>query len=438
MLAIFDTVNQWLFLILFILLMLSAYFSSAETAFSSCNIIRLKNYVEEGKKGAKKALYVAERFEKTLSTILVGNNVVNIALTTISATILLDVITNTTTANIINTLGVTFVILIFGEIIPKSLAKESAENLALRYGASMYFLNIIMTPFVMIFMPIKRLISKLYSIERRPSFTDDELETLIGTMEEEGTIEEDSAEMMQGVLDLKDKNIYDIMTPRVDIIMVNVNDDIKMLKELFINYQFSRIPVFEDDKDDVIGKVHFKDYMIALFNGSEISIRELMSEIHFVPETKSVDDLIEDLQKTKQHMAIVTGEFGGTTGLVTMEDALEVLVGDIFDEHDEEFAEFLPLGNDKYLLHGDFNLDDLFDELDLPEPESNYSSVGGFIYERLEKLPEVNDVLLYECDIFSEEINEDIITINLIFTVKEVRDRRILSIELEVNKKEEL
>jgi len=438
MLSIFETVNPWLILILFILLLLSAFFSSAETAFSSCNIIRLKNYVEDGKKGAKKALYAAERFEKTLSTILVGNNVVNIALTTISATILLGVFKNPTTANIINTLGVTFVVLIFGEIIPKSVAKESAEAIALRYGSSMYFLNIVMTPLVLIFVPIKKLIRKLYVVENRPSFTDDELETLIDTMEEEGTIEEDSADMIQGVLDLKDKDIYDVMTPRVDMIMVNVTDDISILKRLFIKHRFSRIPVYDGDKDNVIGKVHFKDYMIAIFNDSEISIHELMTDVHFVPETKSVDDLIEDLQKKQEHMAIVTGEFGGTAGLVTMEDALEVLVGEIFDEHDEEFAEFLPLGNSKYLLHGDLNLDDLFDELDLPEPDSNYASVGGFISEKLEKLPEVNDVLLYECELYSEELTEDIITMDMLFTVKEVTGRRILSIELEVSKKEEL
>jgi len=432
--------SPWLYVTLFILVMLSAYFSSAETAFSSCNIIRLKNYVEDGKLGAKKALYVAERFEKTLTTILIGNNIANIGLTSISATILLSLFKNPTTANIVNTVGVTFVILIFGEILPKSLAKENAESLALKYGASMYLLTILMTPFIWLLSPIKRIVNKLYNAksETKPSFTDDELEILIDTMEQEGTIEEDSADMMQAVLSLKDKDVDEIMTPRVDCIMVNINDDIEILKELFVTYQLSRIPIFDNDKDDVIGKVHFKDFMLAIFNNEEVTIKQIMTNIHFVPEIMSVDDLIEDLQTKKEHMAIVTDEYGGTAGIVTMEDALEELVGEIFDEHDEEVAKFLPLGNNKYLILGDFNLDDLFDELDLPEPKSGYSSVGGFIYELLEKYPEIEDKVTYECIINSEEIGEDTITYLLEFTVKDVIERRIISVELTKKTKEEL
>ncbi|XMB87374.1 hemolysin family protein [Mycoplasmatota bacterium WC44] len=437
-LSVLNIENPVLYAILLILVLLSAYFSSAETAFSSCNIIRLKNYVEEGRKGAKKALYSAERFEKTLTTILIGNNVVNIGLATISATVMKQVFDSPTVANIVNTLGVTAILLIFGEILPKSIAKESAEGIALKYGASMYFLTIVMTPIAVMLSPIKRTVNKIYNVEAKPSFTDDELETLIDTMEEEGTIEEDSADMMQGVLDLKDKDVDDIMTPRVDVVMINIDANIKELKEIFIDFQLSRIPVYRKDKDNIIGKVHFKDFMLALFDDKEISINDIMSEVHYVPETMSVDDLIEELQKNKEHMAIVTGEYGGTAGVVTMEDALEVLVGEIFDEHDEEFAEFLPLGNDKYMIHGDFNLVDLFDELDLPEPDSGYSSVGGFIYENLEKYPEIEDYITYECVIHSEEIGEDTITKELVFTVKDVSDRRILSVELNIKEKEEL
>jgi len=438
MLSIFTTVNIWLFILIIVLLLLSAYFSSAETAFSSVNKIRLKNYIEEGKKNAKRALHVADNYEKTLATILVGNNIVNIGLTTISATILLNLFTNPTIANIANTLGVTFIILIFGEIIPKSVAKEHAEAFALRYGASMYALNYILFPLVAIFIPIRRLLKGLYNSEPKPSFTDDELETIIDTMEEEGTIEEDSADMMQGVLDLKEKDVYDIMTPRVDMVMFDINDGIEALKEQFNKYQLSRIPVYDDDKDRIIGKVHIKDLTIHVFGNKEVDVKEVISDIIFVPETMSVDSFMKELQMNKQHMAIVTGEYGGTTGLVTMEDALEVLVGEIFDEHDEEFSEFLPLGNDRYIVHGDYNLDDLFDELDLPEPDSNYSSVGGFISERLEKLPQKGDIVKYDCAIHSEEINEDMIELELVFEVKEVSDRRILSVELDVNKKEEL
>lgn len=432
--------SPWLFVVLFGLVLLSAYFSSAETAFSSVNVIRLKNYVEEGKRGAKKALFVTERFEKTLTTILIGNNVVNIGLTTISATILLSIFVNPTYANIVNTVGVTFIILIFGEILPKSLAKENAEKFALRYGASMYFLNFLFAPIAWLLAPLKRGVRKWYSSEDVPkiSFTDDELETLIDHMEEEGAIEEDSADMMQAVLSLKDKSIADIMTPRVDCVMISESDDMMKLRSIFIEHQFSRIPVYKDDKDNVIGKVHFKDYMLKMFEKEKIELKDIMSPIQYVPETMSVDDLIENLQHDKEHLAVVTGEYGETTGIVTMEDALEELVGEIFDEHDEEFSEFLQVSDNKYLIHGDYNLDDLFEELDLPEPVSIYSSVSGFIYELLEKYPNLEDKVNYECKVHSEEIGEDFITYILEFTVKDVVDRRIISVELNRYIKEEL
>jgi len=437
---IFVVESPWLLIGLAVLVLLSGFFSSAETAFSSSNIIRLRNYVEEGRRGAKKALYVAERFESTLTTILIGNNVVNIALTTISATILLSLIDNPANANIINTVGVTFVILIFGEILPKSLAKENAESVALRYGGIMYLLNFAFAPIAGLLSPIKKGVSKFYhnGEPQKPSFTDDELETLIDTMEEEGTIEEDSADMMQAVLSLKEKDVEDIMTPRVDCVMIGIDDGIEKLQELFVEHQFSRIPVYEEDKDNVIGKVHFKDVMLKMFEENSITVRDIMSDIHYVPETMTVDDLIENLQHNQQHIAIVTGEYGGTAGIVTMEDALEELVGEIFDEHDEEFSEFLKITDDKFMIHGDYNLDDLFEELDLPEPESGYSSVGGFIFELLEDLPKIGEKVEYECQVHSETIGEDFITHVLEFTVQDVVDRRIISVELNKRIKEEL
>jgi len=435
--------SPWLYVVLsglLVLVLLSAFFSSAETAFSSVNIIRLKNSVEDGVRGAKKALYVAERFERTLTTILIGNNVVNIGLTTISATLLLSIFKTPTTANIVNTLGVTFIILIFGEIIPKSVAKENAEKFALRYGASMYFLNFLFAPLSKMLAPLRIGISKLYSkdVTPKPSFTDDELETLIEHMEEEGTIEEDSADMMQAVLSLKDKSVEDIMTPRVDCTMISVDDNIQKLKDIFVEYQFSRIPVYKEDKDNVIGKVHFKDYLLKTFSDSEIKIEDVMSTINFVPETMNVDDLIENLQHDKEHMVVVTGEYGETTGIVTMEDALEELVGEIFDEHDEEFSEFLQVSENKFLIHADYNLDDLFEELDLPEPVSGYSSVGGFIYELLGEYPHLEDKVNYNVQVHSEAIGEDFVDYILEFIVKDVVGRRIISVELNKFIKEEL
>lgn len=437
-LAVFEVNNPWLYITLLVLVLVSAFFSSAETAFSSCNTIRLKNYVEDGMTKAKKAIWVAEHFERTITAILIGNNIANIALTSISATILLALISNPTYANIVNTLGITTVILIFGELLPKSLAKVHADALAVSYGRIMYFLVILFKPIIWILTPISNSAQKFSGVDDKPKFTDDELETLIDHMEEEGAIEEERALMIQSVLQLNDTDVEQIMTPRVDCIMLDVEDSIDELKATFLEHQLTRIPIYEDDKDKVIGKVHLKDFMLQMFQEEPTAIHQLISPVHFVPMTMTVDDLITDLQKHQQHMAIVTGEYGGTAGVVTMEDAVEELVGEIFDEHDEEISEFMEVKEGHYYISGDFSLDDLFEELDLPEPDSEYSSVNGFILEQLEQYPKVGDVVRYELSTHSDELDRDTITYILEFTITEVKDHRILSVELNKREKEEL
>lgn len=438
-LLVFNVENPWLYVVMVLLVAISAFFSSAETAFSSCNIIRLKNYVEDGYTRAKKAIYVAENFERAITAILIGNNIANIALTSIGATLLLNIFINPTHANIVNTLGITTIILIFGELLPKSLAKVNADSLAVIYGGPMYYLMILFKPFIFILQPISNSFHRLAKSDTNSvSFTDNELETLIDHMEEEGSIEEDRAEMIQSVLDLNDTDVEAIMTPRVDCIMISIDDTIDNLKQIFVDYQLTRIPVYETDKDRVIGKVHLKDFMLKTFSDKVTTIKDLMSDIHFVPMTMTVDDLIQDLQLHQQHMAIVTGEYGGTAGIVTMEDALEELVGEIFDEHDDELSEFMEITDGKYYIHGDYSLFDLFEEIDLPEPETEYSSVNGFILELLEAYPNIGDIVTYEVNTHSDELNRDTITHVLEFTIKDVKDHRILAVELTKYEKEEL
>ncbi len=422
-----------LYILIVVFLILSALFSSAETAYSTCSKIRLKNYVEEGKKSSKIALHVAEDFEETLTTILIGNNIVNIGLTTLTATILLSIIANPTIANFVNTIMVTLIILIFGEIIPKTLAKCNAELLALKYAKPMYLLRIILKPINVLILPFKKLSSKISKNNESPYFTDDELETLIDTMEEEGTIEEDSANMMQAVLRLKERDVDEIMTPRVDCIMISINAEISELDEIFKIHQLSRIPVYENDKDNIVGKIHYKNYLLKKIENGQLKIEDLMSKPHYVPETMTVNDLIQSFRSNKEHMAIVTDQYGGTAGIVTLEDAFEMLIGEILDEYDEDTCEFLPIGNNKYVIHGDYNIDNLFDELDLPEVDTDYCSVSGFIYEMLEKYPQEGDIVKYECVVTSEELGTDDTRYLLEFEVLRVIERRILSVELKVS-----
>jgi putative hemolysin len=436
--TLFTLDNPLLWVLLVVLVLLSAFFSSAETAFSSANLVRLKSLVDEGKTKAKKAIFVIDNFDKTLTTILIGNNVVNIAIATISATVLLSVFQNDPTlANIVNTIGVTTLILIFGELLPKSSAKVNADQLAFLYGPIMFTLIKLFTPVIFLLKPLNNRRPRGMS-EGSSTYSDAELETLIEQLEEEGSLGEERADMIQSVLDLDNTVVEDIMTPRVDCVMIDVNDTIEKLETIFIETGYTRIPVFQEDKDKVIGKVHFKDLMQAMFTGKKGIIADYVTDILYVPETMTVDKLIAELQRNQQHIAVVTGEYGGTAGIVTMEDALEELVGEIFDEHDEETSPFIELENNQYIIHGDFSLDDLFDELDLPVPESEYSSVGGFIQARLENYPEGGEVIQLEVKEPSEVLGRDFDTHVLQFKVRDVVDRRIISVELNRFEKEEL
>lgn len=417
------------------LLMLSAFFSLSETVFSSVNVIRLKTFIEDGIKGSKKGLWITENFDRTLTTILVGNNLANIALATISVSFFSQVFdSNPTIVNLINTFVMTTIILIFGEIVPKSFAKNNAERLALLLSNIMYWLIGIMSPVTWVFLKIRGLLVK-ENDEITISVTGDELETIIDTMEEEGSIDEDEAEMLQSVLDLSQKKVYDIMTPRVDMIGIDVNDNIESIKKMFFEHQFSRIPVYDKSVDNIIGILHERDFFTKLIKEQKMSIRKLIKEPMFVSKSMRVDTLIEVLQREKAHMAIVSGEFGGTSGVVTMEDALEELVGEIYDEHDEVIGEFITqIKENKYGVNADIDLEDLFEELEIGNPpQSQYSNVSGWLYDMFEDIPEVDMHFTYLQEIQNYEHDDDEPKwLNLRFVIKEIRDRRITYVHLTI------
>lgn len=436
-----SAINYFLFILL---LLLSAFFSASETAFSSVNVVRLKSAYDEGKRGSKISLYIVENYDKALSAILIGNNIVNIANTALVTSISINIL-GEVRGPIVATIVTTVMILIFGEILPKSFAKENAFTFTLRFGWLLLFFIRILSPIIFVITGLKRLISRVIKKDKEnlPSVTEDELGVIIDTMTEEGVIEQEEQQMIHSVLDLRDTNVYDIMTPRVDMVGVYLDDDIDYIKELFLKEKFSRMPVYKETKDNVVGILYERDFFEALItteDKSTINIENLMRKPLFVPKTMRVDALMSLLQKSKQHLAIVSDEYGGTSGLVTMEDCLEELVGEIYDEHDEEEFEIRRIDDENYDINADIALDDLFEELKLGKaPETQYNSLGGWLYEQLEEIPEVGDQYTYTSLV---KVDRDVTTIEddeyieykLVFTVKELQERRMKTIHLNIKK----
>ena len=423
--------------LLIILLIFSAFFSSSETAFSSVNIMRLKTFVDEKKRGAKKALWIAEHYDRTLTTLLVGNNFVNIAASTISVAIFAILIKNPTLSNVVSTVVMTIIVLIFGEILPKSFAKEKSETIALRFANILYLLMKILYPIVIVFIGIKKLVFSKVGKSEQPTVTESELETIIDTMESEGVIDSDDADLMQSVLDISERTIYDIMTPRVDIIGIDIEMEIDQIKDIFFKHKFSRMPVYREDKDHIIGILSERDFYTALLKGKKAKLESLVTEPLYVSKTMKVDDLIRLMQKEKKHFAIVSDEYGGTSGIVTMEDALEELVGEIYDEHDDNVVveEITKIDDNVYEISADMPMEDLFELLELGKaPDSSYTSVGGFLYSLAEDVPSEGEVLEWHITI-DRDLEDDLpeeYPITLKFTILSVVERRIMRSKLEI------
>ena len=410
------------YLILVGMIMLSAFFSASETAFSSVNLIRLRQYAEEGRSGAKKALNVAERFDEVLLAILIGNNVVNLASASIATVVATEVLHLGASSAAIATAVMTILIIIFGEILPKSYAKENSEQFSLMVGSTYYFLIIIMKPLIKIFMVLKELVAKLYrKKDEEPSVTEDELNVIIDTMEEEGVLQQDEVEMLQSVLDLSETFVKDIMTPRVDVVAVSIHDSNEEIKNVFLEEKYSRIPVYDESRDNIVGILYERDLFSAIIEkGSvdKVSVSEIMRDPMYVSYTMRVSDLLTRLQFEKQHLAIVADEYGGTAGLVTMEDVLEEVVGEIYDEHDEEEQLIVKKNDSLYEVKADIELDELFDVMDveLDIPEDAYS-LGSWMYSKIEDIPNIGDMYQYH---------------HLVFTIIEVEDRRIKRVKIEL------
>jgi len=430
------TINGGLLALLIILVLFSAFFSMTETVFASVSEAKIKNYVEERKTGAKKALFCVEHFDRTLTTLLVGNNIVNTALSTFALTFFMGFI-RTGNLELISTAIITIVLLIFGEITPKTIGKKYNDKLVLFLAPIIYVISYILLPISIIFMGIQKIFTGKKNNDSQVN--ESELETILDTMVEDGEIEDDEHEYIKNVFDLNDRTVEEIMVPRVDMVAIEDTTSIDEVKNIFIREQYSRIPVYHEDKDHIIGIIYERDFFEAMAKNIELkNVKQLMRNVLFVNKKMTVDALIKTLQESKTHMAIVSGEYNDTLGLVTMEDALEEIVGEIYDEHDEGSVKqklITKINDNTYMVDGDMFVSDMFEEIGLGEAPEGASKLSTWMFESQEDLPKIGDKMTYiSCFTDQNENGEyEDYAKKIVLEIVEVDDRRIETVKVTVD-----
>ena len=371
-----------------IMVTFSAYFSATETAFSSLNKTRLKVLAEKGNKKAILALELSDKYDKMITSILIGNNIVNIAMASVCTLLFVHLLADAGAT--VSTIVSTVVVLVFGEITPKSLAKEMPEKFAMFSAPFLRILMILLTPFAFVFSALKNLMGKVIRNTEDRRMTQEELLMLVDEVQQEGGLDEDEHELLRSAIEFNDRDAEDILTHRVDLEAVCVRDNAREISRVFDDSRFSRLLVYDEDIDDIVGVIHQSDfYNDVVMRGKDL--REIMSSPVFVPKSLKISDLLKLLQKKKSHIAIVNDGYGGTLGIVTMEDILEELVGEIWDEHDEVVEDIRSEGSGVWTVSGSADLYRLLDKMDIDEDHVESASVTGWVMEQLEKVPEAGD-----------------------------------------------
>lgn len=388
--------NSISLIIIVVCIIMSAFFSATETAFSSLNRIRIKNMAEKGNKRAGLVLRMSENYDSLLSTILIGNNIVNIASASL-ATVLFVQMFGDEAGPSISTVVTTIVVLIFGEVSPKSIAKESPEKFAMFSAPILRFLVTILTPFNFLFAQWKKVLSFFFHSEEKNGITEEELLTMVEEAKEEGEIDEQESTLIRSAMEFTDMEVAEILTPRIDIAGVSVDSTKEEIKELLSETAFSRLPVYQDNIDHIVGVIYQKDFYNKVYNGKQ-EISDIMRNPLFVTKNKKIGTLLKELQQEKLHIAVVIDEYGGTVGIVTLEDILEELVGEIWDEHDEVEEEIQMISEDEYLVSGNTSVQKLFEQLSIKQQEEvvDYFTVNGWMMELVEGLPKEGEVLEIE------------------------------------------
>lgn len=381
-----------LIIIFAICVVLSGYFSASETAFSTANKIRLKSMAQDGNKKAEKTLKIIDNYDNMISAILIGNNIVNIAAASVATVMFVDVFGDLGAT--LSTAFTTIVVLIFGEITPKSIAKAIPEKFSMTTAGVMSFIMTIFKPFVLVFAVWKNAVKKIFKLESDTSITEDEFLTMVEEAENEGGIDADDSELIRNVIEFNDVDADEILTPRVDVIAVSLTDSNEKIEETFVENEYSRLPVYEEDIDDIIGFIHQRDFYTDVLSEGK-TIQDILKPVMYVSPNMKISKILAAFQQKHAHMAVVTDEFGGTDGILTMEDILEELVGEIYDEHDEEIKEFEKIGDNEYKVLCTSDLKDMLEFFDITY-ESDSNTVSGWILEQLEKIPEEGDSFDFE------------------------------------------
>ena len=378
-----------------VLVIFSAYFSATETAFTSVNRIRIKNLANDGNKRAREVHDLSEKFDALLSTILVGNNIVNIAMSSIATVLFMEMypVYGATVATVV----ITIVVLVFGEISPKSLAKESPERFAMFSAPILRIFMVLLAPVNLIFSGWKKLLAKIFrTVDSRP-ITEDELLTIVEEAETEGGIDVEQSELIQNAIEFNELEAWDVLTPRVDVKAIEIDETQDEIAEMFLSTGFSRLPVYEDDLDNIVGVLNQKDFHNYI-KGMDTPVSAYVKPVVFVAGSMKISQLLKRLQIGKTHIAIIVDEYGGTSGLVTMEDIIEELVGEIYDEHDaEQLQDIVQQQDGSYRVLCGTNLDKMFDYFDVEE-DIDATTVNGWVVLQLDKLPNAGDTFTYEAD----------------------------------------
>ena len=377
-------------IIIAVCVLLSAYFSATETAFSTFNRIRVKNLAEKGNKKAALSIKLSENYDTLITTVLIGNNIVNTLGAALGTLLFVELLNgNQDLGTTVSTIVLTLVVLIFGEISPKTIAKRRPEAFVLFSAPIINALVYLFAPLSYVFKKWQNLLGRMFKSEDDAGMTEEELVSIIEEAEESGDIDESESELIKSAIEFNDLEVGDIFTPRIDITALPTDADRETIEKQFTDTGYSRIPVYEDDLDNIIGILYHKDYYMTNFDKSH-PITEILKPVIFVTKTQKINDVLKDLQEKQLHLAIVTDEYGSTAGLVTLEDIIEEIVGDIWDEHDEKIEEIKELGDKEYIISGKANLEKVFDMFDIDE-EPEVLTVNGWAMTILGRIPQEGD-----------------------------------------------
>ncbi len=409
--------NNNTIIVLIILIFLSSCFSATETAFSCLNKIRLKNMAGNGDKKAEKTLSLAEDYNSLLSTVLVGNNIVNIVSSSLATLLFVSLLKHN--GALVSSVVMTITILIFGEITPKSLAKAHPEQVAMFFTPFISILVVIFKPLTFILNALANLITSLFKGEESDEFRSEEFITMVEEAQEGGNMDEDEADLITNAIEFNDQEVGKVFTPRVDVVANDINDSLDQIDQNFRESGFSRIPIYDGSVDNIIGVLHEKDFYYHYYKDSKTSIKQIITKPVFTTEHLKISALLKQLQTSKSHMAVVIDEYGGTAGIITMEDVLEEIVGEIYDEHDEVIEYFKKINDNTYLVNCDADVEDMFEYFDITfDEEYEFNTVGGWVIYSLDRIPLVNDTFSYKnldvtvTDADEKSVNEIRVVVN--------------------------